>query len=86
MSYFHKFVEFSEAMFKKIAENYLPLLQQIANLLIKISLVGTLLYNYFTKNIYTLVFLGNFMTVFMKFYKSYNTYCQSEAKYRDVQN
>ena len=39
MSYFHKFVEFSEARFTK---NYLPLLQQIADWLKKIGLVGTL--------------------------------------------
>ena len=44
MSYFHKFVEFSKAMFTRyIAKNYLPLLQQIANLLKKIGLVGTLI-------------------------------------------
>ena len=40
MSYFHKFVEFSKAMF---TTNYLPLLQQIADSLKKIGLVGTLL-------------------------------------------
>ena len=58
MSYFHKFVEFSKAMPTKchistnlsnflklclyIVKNYLPLFQQIADLLKKIGLVRTL--------------------------------------------
>ena len=44
MSYFHKFVDFSKAMFYHIAKNYLPLLQQINGLLkTKNGLVETLL-------------------------------------------
>ena len=48
MSYFHKFVEFSKALlttYRYIAKNYLPLLQQIADLLKKIGVVGTLVNN-----------------------------------------
>ena len=46
MSYFHKFVEFSKTMFTILQKNYLSLLQQIANLLKKIGLLGTLLKKY----------------------------------------
>ena len=41
MLYFHKFVEFSKAVYY-IAKNYLPLLQQIDDSLKKIGSVGTL--------------------------------------------
>ena len=47
MSYFLKFVEFSETYVYYIAKNYLPLLQQIADSLKKIGLVGTLLQSRF---------------------------------------
>ena len=42
MLYFHKLVEFSKALFTILPKNYLPLLLQIADLLKKIDLVGTL--------------------------------------------
>ena len=42
MSYLHKFVEFSKAMFTVLPKKYLPLLQQIDDSLKKIGLVGTL--------------------------------------------
>ena len=41
MSYFHKFVDFSTAIAYHTIKNDLPLFQQIADLLIKIGLVGT---------------------------------------------
>ena len=47
MLYFHKLVEFSKAIFSvyHISKNYLLLLQQIANSLKKIDLVGTPVWN-----------------------------------------
>ena len=56
MSCFQKFVEFSKAMATILPKNYLPLFQQIADLLKKIGLMETLIEStYFSKN---LSFLG----------------------------
>ena len=49
MLYFHKFVKFSKAAFTIIAKTYFPLLQQIADSLKKIGLVGTVASDFVTK-------------------------------------